>query len=371
MMRFMVVHRGVADSSTFPDPGAAAREAGLIYVSVEDPGIERLKAARGFRYRNAIGGRVTDAQTLARIRALAIPPAWRQVWICSRENGHIQAAGRDARGRRQYRYHERWREIRDSAKYDHVVAFARALPRIRRRVSRDLACRTLSREKVLATVVKLLETTLIRVGNEEYARSNHSFGLSTMCDRHVAVRGSTIQFRFRGKSGKNHSIAVADARLARIVRHLQDLPGQHLFQYEDSDGGIHGVESGDVNAYIRGICGGDFTAKDFRTWAGTVLAAAALREMEKFDSEAEAKRNILAAIERTAAQLGNTNAICRKCYIHPRIFDAYLDGTLAAIASRRAEEKVRSLPSLHPEEAAVLALLTRRLRRTAGKPRSR
>jgi DNA topoisomerase-1 len=347
------------------EPESAAREAGLTYVSPEDPGIRRLEAPGGFRYRKDRGGSVRDPETLARIRALAIPPAWTDVWICPSANGHLQAVGRDARGRRQYRYHRRWREVRDSAKYEHVLAFARALPRIRRRVARDLARRSIDREKVLSTVVRLLESTLIRVGNEEYVKANRSFGLSTMRDRHVSVRGSSIEFRFRGKSGKPHSIDLVDRRLARVLRRLQDLPGQRLFQYM-SEGQLRDVESGDVNAYLRAISGSDFTAKDFRTWAGTVLAAASLQEMEKFDSEAQARRNILAAIERTAARLGNTPAICRKCYIHPRIFEAYLDGSLASVAAFRASESARGIARLHPEEAAVLALLQRRLQKTAG-----
>jgi DNA topoisomerase-1 len=339
---------------------AAAREAGLIYVSVDDLGIRRLATRTGFQYRSADGNRITSSATLARIRSLAIPPAWSDVWICSHENGHLQAVGRDARGRRQYRYHPCWRDLRDSTKYEHVITFARALPRIRRRVKRDLSRRAMSREKILATVVRLLEITLIRVGNEEYARTNQSFGLSTLRDRHVVVRGESIQFRFRGKAGKRHSIRVSDRKLARVIQRLQDLPGQRLFQYVGEDGTIRDVESGDVNAYIREISGADFTAKDFRTWAGTMLAAASLLEMEKFESEAQAKGNILAAIERTAAQLGNTAAICRKCYIHPRIFDAYLDGTLASVAAR---QKNRAFAGLHPAEARVLAVLQGRLRR--------
>jgi DNA topoisomerase-1 len=355
------VKPGTAEDSPLVDPPAAAREAGLVYVSAGDPGYRRRKSGNGFRYLDEHGRTIADPAMLRRIRSLVIPPAWTDVWICPRENGHLQAVGRDARGRRQYRYHPRWREVRDSAKYEHVIAFARALPRIRRRVRRDASRRALSREKVLATVVRLLEVTLIRVGNEEYVKANQSFGLSTMRDRHVAVRGGAIQFRFRGKAGKTHSIRVADRRLARVLRRLQDLPGQRLFQYVDADGTLRDVESADVNAYLREISGADFTAKDFRTWAGTVLAAASLREMEKFDGDAQAKRNILAAIERTAAQLGNTAAICRKCYVHPAIFDAYLDGTLADVAAGRAAERARALPHMRPEEAAVLALLQRRL----------
>ncbi len=356
------------ENSALPEPAVAAREAGLTYVSKDDLTIHRAGANGTFRYMDAKGRPVKKARALARIRALAIPPAWTDVRISASENGHLQAVGIDVRGRRQYRYHPRWREVRDSSKYEHVLAFARMLPRIRRRVARDLGRHALSREKVLATIVSLLESTLIRVGNEEYVRSNGSFGLSTMRDRHVAVRGATMRFRFRGKAGKNHSIRVTDRRLAGVIRRLQELPGQRLFQFEAEDG-VRDVESGDVNAYLREITGADFTAKDFRTWAGTVLAAASLREMEKFDSEAQAKRNILAAIEQTAAQLGNTAAICRKCYIHPEVFDAYLDGTLALVAEERAREKIRSLAALRPEEAAVLALLQRRLRSAAKKSR--
>jgi DNA topoisomerase-1 len=353
------------DGATLVDPPAAAREAGLVYVSPEDAGIRRLRSRNSFRYVNAKGQGIRDSQTLHRIRSLVIPPAWTDVWICARANGHLQAVGRDARGRLQYRYHPHWREVRDSAKYEHVLAFARALPRIRRRVRRDSSRHAMSREKVLATVVRLLEVTLIRVGSEEYVKANQSFGLSTMRDRHVAVRGESIQFRFRGKSGKHHAIRVTDRKLARVLRRLQELPGQRLFQYVDSDGELRDVESSDVNAYLHEISGADFTAKDFRTWAGTVLAATSLREMEKFDSDAQAKRNILAAIERTSAQLGNTPAICRKCYVHPAVLDAYLDGTLAGVAAGRMEEKIRSLRNLTPEEAAVLALLQRRLRKSA------
>jgi len=347
-------------------PEASAREAGLRYVSDENPGIHRKPAKQEFAYVDAAGRRVKDPGELRRIRALVIPPAWTDVWICPRANGHIQATGRDARGRKQYRYHPRWREVRDGVKYERMLDFVRALPRIRRRVERDLGRRTLDREKVLATVVRLLELTLIRVGNEDYARTNQSFGLSTMRNRHVDVRGTTIHFRFRGKAGKKHAIRLADRRLARVVARLQDLPGQRLFQFEAEDGALQDVESGDVNAYLREISGEDFTAKDFRTWAGTVLAAMALHELREFDSDAQAKRNIIAAIERAASQLGNTPAICRKCYVHPGIFESYLDGSLAEVLRERVETRMREkLGVLRPEEAAVLALLRQRL----AKPR--
>ena len=349
------------------DPPTSAREAGLRYVSDEEPGIRREGAPGDFRYIDERDGqKISDDATLARIRSLVIPPAWTEVWICAKQNGHIQAVGRDVRGRKQYRYHPRWREARDAAKYEHMLAFAKALPRIRRRVTRDVARCRLGREKVLATVVRLLELTLVRVGNEEYARNNESFGLSTLRDQHVSVSGHAIRFRFRGKAGKWHSIRVADRQIAGVLRRLQDLPGQRLFQYELPDGTIHDVESGDVNAYLREISGGDFTAKDFRTWAGTVLAAMALREMEAFDSQAQAKRNIVAAIEHAASRLGNTPAICRKCYVHPEVIESYLDGSMARVLERRAEKRLReSIGRLRPEEAAVLGLLQQRLKRAA------
>jgi DNA topoisomerase-1 len=334
-----------------------AREAGLRYVEVTSLDIKRVGENGKFRYIDGGGRTVRDVAVLARIQALVIPPAWTDVRICALESGHLQAIGRDARGRLQYRYHPRWREVRDCAKYDHILEFAAALPRIRRRVARDLARRALSREKVLATVVSLLETTLIRVGNEEYARSNGSFGLSTMRERHVAVHGETVEFRFPGKSGRRHSIQLRNRKIARVIRRLQELPGQRLFQYEAANGVIHDIESGDVNAYLREIGGADFTAKGFRTWAGTVLAGIALIGTGEFATAAHAKRNIVAAIEFTAARLGNTPAICRKCYVHPEIFSGYLDGGLAASGRRRIAER----RMLAAEETMVLSFLRRRL----------
>ncbi len=343
----------------------AAREAGLRYVSDATPGIERKTAGEDFAYIGPDGKPVDDEKTLQRIRSLAIPPAWTEVWICPHPRGHIQAIGRDARRRKQYRYHPEYREIRDQDKYGRMVAFARALPKIRARVQRDMNRSALPREKVLATVVRLLETTMIRVGNEEYARENHSFGLTTMRTRHVRVKPSgAVRFLFKGKSGKEHQVEIADRRIARIIRQCQDLPGQELFQYVDGDGERHRVDSDDVNAYLREITGEDFTAKDFRTWAGTLLAARALQEMERFDTKAQAKRNVIAAIETVAKQLGNTRAVCKKCYVHPGIIDAYLDGTMLDVFRRRAEEHIQtSLRKLRPEEAAVLAFLQQRLRR--------
>lgn len=293
-----------------------------------------------------------------------IPPAWTDVWISPIANGHLQATGRDARGRKQYRYHARWREVRDDNKYGRLIQFARALPRIRRRVKRDLGRRGLPREKVLAMVVQLLEATMVRVGNNEYVRENRSFGLTTLRDRHVRVRGDQTRFIFRGKGGKEHEVGVRDRRLARIVKRCEELPGQQLFQYLDADGGRRGIDSADVNEYIREASRGDFTAKDFRTWAGTVLAGRALQEMENVDSDTQAKRNVLAAIDAVARRLGNTRATCRKCYVHPAVVDSYVDGSMLEVLQQRADREIRSsLHELSPEEAAVLTLLQQRLKR--------
>lgn len=345
-----------------PDPEMSAKEAGLRYVHVDQPGITRHRAGKGFFYRNVNGERITDEKTLARIKALAVPPAWNHVWICPSPNGHIQATGRDARNRKQYRYHPRWREVRDETKYEHMIAFGKALPAIRQRLEADLRDQGLPREKILAAIVKLLETTLIRVGNDQYTRENKSFGLTTMRDRHVDVSGSTIRFTFKGKSGVDHEVELQDRRLAAIVQRSQDLPGQELFQYLDDDGFRHTVSSDDVNAYLKEISGQDFTAKDFRTWAGTLLAAEALAGFEAFDTEAGAKKNIVQAIESVAARLGNTATICRKCYVHPAVIDAYLEGdTAQSIMQRANRELADNLKDLPPEEAAVLILLHHRL----------
>jgi DNA topoisomerase I len=340
------------------DPLAAAHSAGLRYVSDQAPGIGRRKTRGGFRYVDADGAPVRDDRTLQRIAALAIPPAWTDVWICPSPRGHLQATGRDARGRKQYRYHPRWREVRDETKYAHLVAFARALPCLRRRVAADLARPGLAKEKVVAAVVRLLETTLIRVGSDEYARTNDSYGLTTMRDEHVEVEGAQLRFAFQGKSGVEHEVDLRDRRLAGIVRRCQDLPGQDLFQYRNGDGTTHRVTSDDVNAYLHEATGEAFTAKDFRTWAGTVLAAQALAEFGAVDTEAEANRNVVAAIEAVAKRLGNTRPVCRACYVHPAVIDAYLDGTLAAtLCDSISDELAEVLPDLPPEEAAVLALL--------------
>jgi DNA topoisomerase-1 len=345
------------------DPVAAARSAGLRYTCDTTPGLRRVRQGKGFRYIDPDGRPVRDRETLRRINALAIPPAWTEVWICPTADGHLQATGRDARRRKQYRYHPRWRSQRDNGKYEKMLAFARALPGIRAQVARDLALPGLPRRKVLAAVVRLLETTLIRVGNDEYARQNGSFGLTTLRDRHAIIEGATVRFRFRGKSGIAHDVTIDDHRLGRIVARCQDLPGQELFQYRDDDGQARDVGSSDVNDYLREVGGEHFTAKDFRTWAGTVLAALALREFEAFDSAAAAKRNIVRAVESVARRLGNTPAVCRKSYVHPAIFDAYLDGLTVETLRRRARRALRDVGALTPEEAAVLALLLERLER--------
>jgi DNA topoisomerase-1 len=307
---------------------------------------------------------------LKRIKSLAIPPAWTDVWISPFADGHIQATGRDAKGRKQYRYHARFREVRESTKYEHLVAFAAALPGIRKKVKEHMALPGLAREKVLATVVHLLETTLIRVGNDEYAEQNNSYGLTTLKTRHVAVNGNEVRFRFTGKSGKQWSLRVKDRRIAKIIRACQDLPGQELLQYLDDDGNPQDVTSSDVNAYLKEVTGQEITAKDFRTWAGTVLAAMALNEMQSFDNAAQAKRNLRTAIENVAARLGNTPTICRKCYVHPDVLTTYLDGKLVLEIKAAVENELRdALPGLQPEEAAVLAMLRARLAREAVRGR--
>src|SRR4051812_10731238 len=347
----------------------SARKVGLRYVSDGKPGIRRERLRGRFRYVDPAGKPIKDQATLARIKALVIPPAWSEVWICSDPNGHVQVTARDAKGRKQYRYHPLWRKARDENKYEHLISFGNALPAIRGRVEKDLALPGLPRAKILATIVRLLETTMMRVGNEEYARSNGSFGLTTLRDKHVQIDGHRLQFEFRGKSGVQHSVALNDHRLARIVRRCRDLPGYELFQYLDEEGNCRTVDSGDVNDYLREISGCDYTAKDFRTWAGTLLAAMALREFETFDSHAQAKKNMVKAIESVAEKLGNTPAICRKCYIHPAIMESYLEGSMLEGVKRRAEDElVHDLGNLNPEEAAVLALLQQRLQREQTKP---
>ena len=349
------------DNGAVDDPAEAARSASLRYVVDSAPGIRRRRRKTGFGYIEPDGAIIEDADELARIKSLVIPPAWEDVWICPNPRGHIQATGRDARGRKQYRYHPRWRTVRDETKYERMVAFGEALAGIRERTARDLARPGLPREKVLAAVVRLLESSLIRVGNKEYERDNNSFGLATMRDRHVDFAGTVIEFNFRGKSGKRHSVAVRDRRLANVVRRCRDIPGQHLFQYFDDDEKRQSINSADVNAYLQEISGEPFTAKDFRTWAGTVLASVALREFAPFQSETEAKQNIVRAVEQVSEKLGNTPTVCRKCYIHPTVLDAYLEGaTLGRMQSRRSPDRDFTLRA---DEAALLALLKRRSRK--------
>jgi DNA topoisomerase-1 len=345
MQSHWLASSGWRAASGLVDPAESAGDAGLRYVTDAEPGISRRRAGRGFIYLDSRGRRVKDPARLGWIRGLAIPPAWIDVWICPSRHGHLQATGRDARGRKQYRYHPRWRAQRDEAKYDRLIAFGKALPRIRRRVARDLRRSGLPRERVLAAVVWLLEKTGIRVGNEEYARDNKSFGLTTLRDRHASVGSKRIHFRFRGKGGKADEVEVSDARLARIVGRCQDLPGQELFAYLDEAGEIHSVESSDVNDYLREISGHDFTAKDFRTWAATVLAVRALTGQEPIGSAAQGNRVVVRAIQSVAEWLGNTPAVARSSYVDPGVIDAYLDGGLIGKGS---------------SEAAVLQLLRRR-----------
>jgi DNA topoisomerase-1 len=346
------------------DPRDAAETAGLLYVSDEEPGIRRRKSGKGFTYTKPDGKKVEDKATLDRIKSLAIPPAYTDVWICAKANGHIQATGRDAKGRKQYRYHPAFREVRESTKYEHMLEFAKGLPAIRKSIDEHMSLRGLPREKVLATVVHLLENTLIRVGNSDYVKQNKSYGLTTLRDPHVKVEGGELRFHFKGKSGKTWNLQVKDRRIAKIVKACQDLPGQDLFQYLDENGERQSVTSADVNAYLKEITGRDITAKDFRTWAGTVLAALALAEFEEFDTQAKAKKNIRAAIEKVSSRLGNTPSICRKCYVHPEVFSSYLDGGLLLEIKDEIETELREdLPSLKPEEAAVLTLLQERISR--------
>jgi DNA topoisomerase I len=344
-----------------PEPHESAAAAGLHYVRDTGPGIRRRRSGKGFRYVDANGRAIRDRGELARIRSLAVPPAWTDVWICPLANGHLQATGRDAKGRKQHRYHPRWRAVRDETKYDRLIDFAKVLPAIRARTEKDLALPGLPRDKVLATVVRLLETTLIRVGNEEYARANRSFGLTTLRDSHVDISGSKLEFRFRGKSGREHVVGVQDRRLSRIVKRCQDVPGYQLFQYLDENGRRRSIESADVNDYLREITGASFTAKDFRTWAGTVLAAWALHARGAAGSARQATKNVARAIESVAERLGNTPAVCRKCYVHPVVVDAYVQGALAECLDSGTARRVPRR-GLSREEALVLDALIERLR---------
>ena len=358
------------------DPVLSARAAGLRYVSDQRPGIHRLKTGKGFRYTAPDGQPVRDKDTLARIKSLVIPPAWTNVWICTQANGHLQATGRDARGRKQSRYHPRWREVRDETKYERMALFATALPRIRERVEHDLERPGLPREKVLATIIRLMETTHIRVGNTEYAKENGSYGLTTMRNKHVEVHGSHIAFDFKGKSGVHHAINLNDRRLARIIRRCEEIPGYELFQFLDHEGNHHTIDSHDVNEYLREITGEHFTAKDFRTWAGSVLANDLLQQFEPFTTATQAKKNVVQAITAVAQQLGNTPSVCRKCYVHPAILASYLSGhmspearaqvaeikqEIAEVKQKLDEEIAGHEVALRREEEALVSLLQQRL----------
>ncbi len=348
------------------DDGNECREAaeavGLVYVNDEMPGITRKKSGTGWSFIDPRGHIIKDYWERKRIEKIGIPPAYVDVWVCPEENGHIQATGRDAKGRKQYRYHPKWTEARDSAKYERMAEFGRMLPGLRKRVAQDMRKQSLCREKVLATIVALLERTLIRVGNEDYAKDNKSFGLTTLRNRHLDIEGSTLRFDFKGKSGKTWNLDLRDRRVAKVVRSIQELPGQHLFQYIAEDGQRQPVSSSDVNEYLREITGEDFTAKDFRTWAGTVLAAMALKEFETVDSQALMKKNVKAAIEKVAMRLGNTPTICKKCYVHPHVVTSYLDGHLLEDIKHEVEAELQDdVDRLKPEEAALLGLLSRRI----------
>jgi DNA topoisomerase-1 len=340
----------------------SAQTCRLRYITDDCPGIQRRRTPHGFRYLDPRGKPLKRLEDLRRIKSLVIPPAWEQVWISPFADGHLQATGRDAKGRKQHRYHPRWRELREQTKYDRMMAFCQALPRLRARVNRDLARPGLPRMKIIATVVKLLETTLIRIGSEEYARQNGSFGLTTMRNRHVKVKGTKIRFVFRGKSGVKFNLDLNNGRLAKIVKHCQELPGQELFQYIDEKGQRRTIGSSDVNEYLRDVTQDDFTAKDFRTWAGTLHAALALGVQAPPESQAGAKRTVVSAIETVAKKLGNTRAVCRNSYIHPAIVDAYMDGSLTDLSKQQRSCQAAESGKLRREEAAVIAILEQRLK---------
>ncbi|APV42441.1 DNA topoisomerase [Pseudomonas frederiksbergensis] len=313
----------------------------LHYVDDTQPGITRKKPRGKFCYFDPSGQRITDQDEINRINALAVPPAYTDVWICADPRGHLQATGRDARGRKQYRYHPRWREVRDADKYSRLRDFGLALPKLRKQLETLLAAPGFSRDKVMATVITLLDATLIRVGNSQYARDNRSYGLTTLRNRHVEINGNAIQFQFRGKSGVEHQITVKDRRLARVIKRCLEIPGQNLFQYLDENGERHTVSSSDVNAYLKTLTGADFTAKDYRTWAGSALALAVLRELQ-WESESDAKRHVVEMVKNVAKQLGNTPAVCRKCYIHPAVLDGFLLGALADLPRPRARKGLKA-----------------------------
>jgi DNA topoisomerase-1 len=346
------------------DPVESAKSAGLRYDSDARPGIMRKRWRTGFRYFDAEGAQVHEPETLARIKSLVVPPAWNDVWICPNPKGHLQATGRDARGRKQSRYHPRWREVRDETKYERMMAFGAALPTIRERVEQDLAQPALPQEKILAAIVRLMETTLIRVGNVEYAKQNQSYGLTTMRGKHVRVDGSTITFKFQGKSGVRHTVDINDRRLARIIQRCQDIPGYELFQYVDGEGQHHTIDSADVNDYLRETTNQYFTAKDFRTWTGTVLACTKLHELDVFESETEAKKNVVEIVKAVAARLGNTPSVCRKCYVHPVVIDAYMRGAFTKTVRKPQSEE--SLRGLLWNEIVLMKLMQRVLKLAAA-----
>jgi len=340
------------------DTPTVARLAGLRYVPDTRPGISRRRAGKGFYFTRPDGSRLTDPAELKRIRSLAIPPAWTNVWISPYANGHLQATGRDARGRKQYRYHEQWRQIRDETKFRRLATFARVLPKIRAQVDDDLSQPGLSKRKVIAAVVRLLEETLIRIGNEEYARSNRSYGLTTLRDNHAKIKGSSVHFKFRGKSGVEHCVGVRDQRLSKIVRRCQDLPGDELFQFVNGDGEPTPIDSSDVNGYLREVSGEDYTAKDFRTWAGTLAAALALQRHPSPSSMTEAKKSVVTVVKEVAHKLGNTPATCRKFYIHPIVIDAYIDGALPQLMGRVAKQVYGESPhALQHHEMSLVEML--------------
>ena len=350
-------------SSLLRDSDRAARAARIRRVSSGEAGFHRRRVGKCFHYLNEAGQRVTQPKQLSRIVSLAIPPAWRDVWICRTQDGHIQATGVDARGRKQYRYHSAWRSVRDLAKYGEIVAFGHALPQLRERVARDLGRRPLSKEKVLAAIVALLQRTSIRVGNDEYAVSNGSYGLTTLQDRQARIHGAHVSFNFRGKGGKHHAVEVLDRKLARVVKNCRDIPGKRLFQYVDERGRQRSVSASDVNRYLREATGYAFTAKEFRTWQGTVQAAMHLVRSDRCTSLRAAKRALKAAVEAASLQLGNTAAICRKAYVHPAVFEAFLDGSLKSeLSAQLARAERKSLAGYSPEEWAVLAWLERHTR---------
>ena len=349
------------DASLMAELVLAAEMGGLHYVVDSAPGFSRKRMRSGFRYLDTAGRPLQDSAQLARIKSLAIPPAWTDVWICADKNGHLQATGRDARGRKQYRYHNNWREVRDEAKYERMVGFAMQLPVIRARLEEDIRRPGLNREKVIATIIRLLDVTMIRIGNEEYAQANKSFGLTTLRNRHVTIDGAAIEFNFKGKSGVSHTLRITEPRLARIVRRMRELPGQELFQYVDNEGARHSIGSADVNSYLKAITGENYTAKDFRTWSGTVQAVTALKALGPAETVEETKKKIREAIEVAAKKLRNTPTICRKCYVHPTVLEAYANGAFDAFVDKKGNGELRTL--FDSEEAFTLELLQQELKR--------